>query len=228
MKFWTVFIAATMCVWALAHAGETMKAPILESGLKEKAEAEGPDWNPGDPISFCDGKVVFDVQERLRYEYRDNNFDFNDNVTALTDDAWLLHRLRVGVRYKPDDWWSFYAQTQDSGEIESHRPDDPGFFGSEGDDPFFLRQANVTFANYKELPIGFTLGRQELNYGDERLIGAFDWNNIGRVFDGGKVRFQQVNWNIEGFAVMPVQNFTSHFDTPDTRDRFFGAYFQMN
>lgn len=205
-----------------------LKQPILETGLKPKGAAESKDWKPGDPISFYDGKLVWDVQERLRFEWRENNFDFNSSLNSLNDDAYLLQRFRIGVRGKPNDWVNGYLQTQDSREIDSKRPDDPGLFGSEGDDPFFLRQANVTIANYKEFPFGVTIGRQELIYGDERLVGSFDWNNIGRVFDGLKMRFQQDKWNIEGFAAMPVQFYQSHFDVPDTQDRFFGVYFQSN
>ncbi len=210
------------------EAGRDLKQPILETGLDSKGAAGSSDWKPGDPLSLEGGAVVFDVQERMRFEWRENNFDFNSAVDAITDDAYLLQRFRIGVRNKPNDWVNIYLQTQDSREIGSDRPDDPGFSGSEGDDSFFLRQANVTIANYKECPFGVTAGRQELGYGDERLIGAFDWNNIGRVFDGIKMRFQQVNWNLEGFAVMPVEHFSNHFDAPDTQDRFFGLYYQMN
>jgi alginate export protein len=197
---------------------EMLQKPILE----EKS------WEPGDPISFYDGKLVWDVQERLRFEWRENNFDFNDTVNALNDDAYLLQRFRIGVKGKPNDWITGYLQTQDSREVDSERPDDPAFFGSEGTDTFFLRQANVTIANYKECPLGATIGRQELVYGDERLIGNFDWNNIGRVFDGVKLRFQQEKWNVESFAVMPVEHFPDHFDRPDTQDKFFGVYFQTS
>jgi hypothetical protein len=212
---------------ALKKAATTVsKEPVSSSPVEMKK----PSWKPGDPISFLEGKLIFDVQERLRYENRENNFDFNSlgNALSITDDAFLLQRLRIGARYKPDDWINSYLQMQDSREIDSLRPDDPGFFGAEGDQDPSLRQANVTIANYKECPLGLTVGRQELSYGDERLVGAFDWNNIGRVFDGLKLRFQQLNWNIEGFAVMPVSQYTKHFDVPDTDDKFIGAYYQMN
>jgi hypothetical protein len=231
-----VFVCAGLCLAAAVNAGDALKGerdldlkkPILEEGLNSKGTADAPDWKPGDPISFYGGKLVWDVQERLRFEWRENNFDFNGRVNALNDDAYLLQRFRVGVRGKPNDWVNLYLQTQDSREVDSERPDDPAFFGSEGTDTFFLRQANVSIANYKECPFGATLGRQELIYGDERLIGNFDWNNIGRVFDGLKLRFQQENWNLEAFAVMPVGHFPDHFDMPDTQDRFFGLYFQSN
>jgi len=44
--------------------------------------------------------------------------------------------------------------------------------------------------NHKEFPVSLKVGRQELSYGEERLVGAFAWNNIGRVFDAVKVRWQ--------------------------------------
>ncbi len=187
-------------------------------------------WSPGDPITMAGGILTLDLQERLRYEDRQNNFDFDNrgNALSITDGSYLLERLRIGMRYKPDDWINTYFQMQDSREIASARPKDPGFFGSEGDQNASLRQANMTFANFKACPLGLTAGRQELSYGDERLIGAFDWNNIGRVFDGLKFRFQQMNWNLEAFAVMPVSQYTTHFDVPDTDDKFFGIYYQMN
>jgi len=41
---------------------------------------------------------------------------------------------------------------------------------------------------YQAYQASLKIGRQELIYGDERLIGAFGWNNIGRVFDAAKLR----------------------------------------
>ncbi|MDZ4816648.1 MAG: alginate export family protein [Verrucomicrobiota bacterium] len=229
-KLKTLMVFATVGLLAYqdsraADAYDQLKQPIIESSMPAP---NAPSWKPGDPISFFDGKLVFDVQNRLRFEYRENNFDFNSAVDSPTDDAWLLQRFRIGMRVKPNDWINAYVQGQDSREIDSNRPDDPGFQGSEGDYSMGLKQAHVTVANYKVSPFGATIGRQELNYGDERLVGAFDWNNIGRVFDGVKLRFQQPNWNIEAFGVMPVNMRSHHFDDTDYQDRFAGVYYTMN
>ena len=67
-------------------------------------------------LSFCDGKIVFDVQEHLRWEIRENNFDFNDATRSLTDDNWFEQRFRIGITLKPTDWLKIYAQAQDSRE----------------------------------------------------------------------------------------------------------------
>jgi hypothetical protein len=73
-------------------------------------------------------------------------------------------------------------------------------FGAEGDDTFDLRQAWIEFGNPKEFPLTLKVGRQILSYGDERLIGAFDWNNIGRTFDAVKLRWEEKTWWLDAFA----------------------------
>src|SRR6266568_2902411 len=42
------------------------------------------------PLCFLDGKVCFDIQERFRFEARNNTFDFNSDVDALNDDNFVL------------------------------------------------------------------------------------------------------------------------------------------
>src|SRR4030095_12990989 len=121
------------------------------------------------PFCFLYGKICFDIQERFRWENRNNNFDFNSAVDSLTDDNWFLNRFRIGVAIKPVDWLKIYAQTQDSREWYSDRPNTPGVMGAEGDDNFDLRQAYLQLGPKW---LYAKVGRQELAYGDERLVGA--------------------------------------------------------
>jgi hypothetical protein len=44
------------------------------------------------------------------------------------------------------------------------------------------------------------LGRQELSYGNQRLLGAFGWDNVGRSFDAGKLTFGGADWSADLFA----------------------------
>ncbi len=170
---------------------------------------------PANPLCFLDGKLCFDVQERMRFEARNNNFDFNDSINAPTDDSWLLNRFRLGVTYKPVSWLKFYAQGQDSREFDSDRPNIPGALGAEGDDAFDLRQAYVEFSDFSQFPLGVKVGRQILSYGDERLIGAFDWNNFGRTFDAVKVRYQTPLWSVDLFSGTPVVISRDEFNQSD-------------
>lgn len=151
-------------------------------------------------LSFADGKVVFDVQDRLRWEIRENNFDFNDAVRALTDDNWFLNRLRIGVALKPTSWFTIYGQVQDSREWLSDRADMPGVMGAEGDDAFDLSQGYIQIADYKEFPLGVKIGRQVFSFGGERLIGPGEWSNLGRSFDAAKLTYKGESWSLDAFA----------------------------
>lgn len=153
---------------------------------------------PSNPLSFADGKVVFDFEEKLRYEFRENNFDFNSANDALTDDGWLLEHTRLGLMLKPTPWFKFYVQGQDAREFDSDRPNVPGALGSEGDDTFDFRQLYFEFGQQK----GFSLklGRQLLSYGDERLIGPLEWNNLSRSWDAAKIRYESEKWWLDAFA----------------------------
>ncbi len=164
------------------------------------------------PLCFLDGKVCFDIQERFRFEARNNNFDFNSGVDSLTDDSWLLNRFRIGVAIKPVDWLKIYAQGQDSREWFSDRPKIPGAMGAEGDDQFDLRQAYVQFGPKW---VNATIGRQTLVYGDERLVGISEWNNFTRTFDAAKLHYEQGKFSVDVFASTAVYIIRDEFDYSD-------------
>jgi len=166
-------------------------ATVAASALQAKA---------GNPLSFLDNRLIFDIQERVRVEVRENTFDFNDAIDSINDDGWLLQRFRLGMNIQPINWLNLYAQIQDVREWDSDRDDFPGAFGAEGDDAFDLRQAYMEIGDARRFPLTLKMGRQVLAYGDERLIGPLDWNNISRTFDALKLRFEQPGWWIDLFA----------------------------
>ena len=141
------------------------------------------------PLSFADGRVVFGIEDQTRFEYRDNNFDFNSGLRTINDDSWLLNRFRLRMQLKPAEWLTFYVQGQDAREIASDRADIPGLLGAEGDNPFDLRQLYVEIGDAKGSPLSLKVGRQVLLYGDQRLIGPLEWSNISRTFDAVKLRY---------------------------------------
>lgn len=184
-------------------------------------------------LQLWDGKVWVTGQERLRLEYRENNVTFNNKLDKDTD-LWLLQRSRFGLGVKPCDWVRVYGELQDAREIDSQRfPAPPLNDANLEEDTIDWRQGWVEIANYKEFPVGFKIGRQELSYGDERLIGSFDWNNAGRVFDAVKFRWQGSNFWVEVFAGDVVLNNVasgnrdnSFDDRSYWQDDFYGVYAQ--
>lgn len=177
--------------------------------------------------------IEFHMQARVRGEWRNNVFDFNDANDAPTDDSWLLHRIRVGLEWEPVEWLRIELQGQDVRESFSDRADIPNQTGAEGDDAFDLRLASLEIGDPKHLSL--KLGRQVLSYGDERLVGPLEWLNFSRTFDAVKLHYQQDTWWVDAFASSVVRPHESHFNVSDwldgenTRDQTFsGLYFSSS
>jgi hypothetical protein len=161
---------------------------------------------------------------RLRFELKENGLglppanDFRDNTApnGKNDNSYFSSKVLARVAYT-DKWWGFYVEGRSSETINDHRsntgagpvPAPGGNNGPETDGPVDLHQAYLAVGNHKEFPVSLKVGRQELSYGDERLVGAFAWNNIGRVFDAVKVRWQNPWFAAEAFTsklVLPDDN----------------------
>jgi hypothetical protein len=177
---------------------------------------------------------------RLRYEMKEGygipgvpgSMDFRDHG-ADVENEYFLARIRYHAGYT-DKWWSAYAEGRSSFAESDERaayannPPVAGTARYDGHGPesdrVDLHQAYVTFGNHKEFPVSLKLGRQELSYADERLVGAFGWNNIGRVFDAAKARWQ-TEWFAADFftsrVVIPEDN---RFNVNNDYDWFSGIY----
>lgn len=180
------------------------------------------------PIKF--GKLTVDVQEKMRFEVRDNNFDFNSAVNNAQDASWLLQRFRLGLGYDLNPWLKLYVQGQDVREIGGSRPNTIGIGGAEGDDVFDVLKAYVQMGNVKK-GLSSTIGRQFLSYGDQRLVGPLEWLNQARTFDAIKFRYTAEKWSLDLFTSSPVTyinnvwNQSDFLDQHDKRNsQFSGAY----
>lgn len=218
-----LLLLALLIPQGATRADDTLKAAPTrpESGKSASIVAAA----ESDPWVCFDGKLRWSAQERLRGEIRENNFDFNRAVNAVTDDAWALQRFRLGLTAQPFAPLTLMAEGQDSREFGSDRPNVPGALGAEGDDEFDLRQAWMQIADGATFPVGLKAGRMPWNYGDQRLIGDFDWNNIGRVFDG-LVAFAEIGkGRLDLFFGSPVIIQPTNLNPDDGHDRLAGAYF---
>jgi hypothetical protein len=165
------------------------------------------------------------VQTRLRYEIRDNfgiagspgSLDFRDHG-ADVDNSFLMLRVRPHIGYT-GAWFSVFVEGRHSSTTGDDR--DPNL---ESDGPIDLHQAYLTLGNHKEFPLSLKIGRQELIYGDERLIGAFGWNNIGRVFDAAKLRWQNPWFAADFFTGRVVIPNDNNFNEANDYDWFSGFY----
>lgn len=168
------------------------------------------------------------VSTRIRYEMREGfgipgkggpGADFRSTVD--NDNNYLLYRIRPRIGYN-SEWFSALIEGRHSG-TESDERNRPG--PNPEADEFDLHQAYVVVGNHKEFPVSLKVGRQEMIYGDERLIGAFNWNNIGRVFDAAKIRWQNPWFGVDVFGSRPVVPDNHNFNMSNDYEYFSGAYF---
>jgi len=171
---------------------------------------------------------------RSRYEYRDGygiagtpgSLDFRAQNADVEND-YLLNRLRFRAGYT-DTWWGAMAEGRSSFVFGDARYAATGPVARKGNGPesdtIDLHQAYVTAGNAKEFPLTAKVGRQELSYGEERLIGAFGWNNIGRVFDAAKVRYQSDWVGVDAFVSRVVIPEDGQFNVSNDYDWFSGVY----
>jgi len=187
----------------------------------------------GTPLSANQPKkspVTFSFEGRVRGEWRENNFDFESHTDSLTDDEWLLTRLRAGVEWRVNPALRIFAQGQDTREFFSKRTNELGQLGAEGDDAFDLRQGYLEMGDPKQFSAA--IGRQALVYGEKRLISSGEWGNASRTFDAVRLRYQQRDWSLEAFTSSVVRfrdgqfNHSDWLDGRDERAAFFsGLYF---
>ena len=204
----TLFAAALFAGNAIAEtAAKSKPSKSADKSVKpvEKPAAPPPGYAP---ITFFDGKLTLDIQEKMRAEIRENNFDFNSAVNGPQDASWLLQRFRFGIGYTPEPWLKFYVQGQDVREIGGSRPNEIGTFAAEGDDVFDILKAYVQIGDTKK-GLSLTLGRQFLAYGDQRLVGPLEWLNQARTFDALKFHYAAQTWALDFFISSPV-NFKDH------------------
>jgi hypothetical protein len=147
--------------------------------------------------------------------------------------AYELSKLRIHAGYTAK-WWSAYVEGRSSYTWDDDRfaypnvPAVPQTIRTRGSGPesdtIDLQQAYFTIGNHKEFPLSVKIGRQELSYGEERLVGAFAWNNIGRVFDAAKVRWQNEWFGADFFTSRVVIPEDGRFNVDNDYDFFSGVY----
>lgn len=170
---------------------------FLASGLGLRA-AEPPTKNTDTAQeSALAGKpkpVEVTVEIRWRTEFRDNA-DFRP---ADDFDHFLGLRTRVHLLWRAHPHLSFTLQGQDV-----------WLFGAGSDKIIHSLGTNLHQAYFDWKPNGrprwtLLVGRQELIYGEERLLGAFGWDNVGRSFDTVRVRLRVGAWSNDFFAARLV------------------------
>ncbi|MDH4359352.1 MAG: alginate export family protein [Nitrospirota bacterium] len=146
--------------------------------------------------NFDPPKGVFDASKltisgdmRVRPEFRTNgNFTKNSNSNSF----FTQQLIRLGFNYDISPDVVFFVQPQVSNNFGSMP--NPASVGGAGnpnstDATLFLRQGFMLVRNFLMPNLTLKAGRQLMVWGNHRIFGHFDWNNVGFAFDGVTMRY---------------------------------------
>jgi len=158
----------------------------------------------------------FTISGQIRHRAEVDGKSFIPN----TDENWFsLLRSRLNVGIKPKEDVSIFVQVQDArlygGETSSLSRGT-----MDGKSPALdFHQAYFAISKLFGSPVDIKVGRQELKYGNERLIGVRNWDNIGRSFDAAVASYKAKMFTLDLFTCKLVKSQSIVFS-----ENFRGAF----
>ena len=190
------------------------------------------------------------VDVKLGGEIRVRGESVSNNTTGAKSQEQIIQRTRLNVDAKIDEKTKAYIQVQDSRAWGSDGTSDGGGTGQDNaststtisgttaastttvnSESTDIKQAYVQFDSILDQPLSLKLGRQVMAYGDQRLIGGFEWSNTARSFDALKLMYNTDTFGMDLFYSKikeSVTNDTTDFKTNGSTDdkdiTFIGIY----
>ncbi|MBI5503007.1 MAG: alginate export family protein [Deltaproteobacteria bacterium] len=168
---------------ASVGAGDTTPA-VAEAAVPPQEE----DLPPG---TFRIGAILFrpSVEVRERFETRLEPY----TATGTGDDDYFVgSRVRLGAELTLDPV-RVLVQVQDARNL--------GQFAV-GTDDGATTGLHQGFLEVRACCGWFRLGRQEITYGAQRMIGNFNWSTAGRSFDALRTHWQWGDFGLDAFGAM--------------------------
>jgi len=173
------------------------------------------------------------VNIRFRDENRDNagttdagsNWDFSKRPQDDNENSYEILRVMPRVGYTSPGL-SFLIEGRSSYSFgdERYNATAPGKALADDDGPLDIYQAYVLIGDLKQQPLQFKIGRQELNYGDQRILGSAKWLNNPRSFDAVKGTYKTDQVSVDVFASSVVYVRNNHLNESNFQDALYGVY----
>ena len=150
-------------------------------------------FDPPQSKLFDISKLTISGDLRVRPEFRNNNFFGDKKANAFFVQQWA----RLGLNYSISPDVAFFFQPQYSKNWGSG----PGLDANSSGASIFARQAFMLVRNFLVPNLTIKAGRQLVVWGNHRMFGHFDWNNVGWSHDGLTMNYKvsksttlQVGW----------------------------------
>ncbi|MEK7852856.1 MAG: alginate export family protein [Planctomycetota bacterium] len=196
----------------------------LKEEMRVAAEAAQPmkaEDIAGNVYSEFAKKVKLGGQIRTRAEYANGFYQTPANNGTLEDSVGLKYTDGSTTKYRSKGIDDYYVLNQTrlwaDADVNEHlrvfiQLQDARTFGAEGTTVGYansysenaildLHQGYFDLKKLFDMPLTVRVGRQEIIWGDHRVIGNFVWSNVGRVFDGGRFMWDTDTIHAEAFAM---------------------------
>ena len=157
-------------------------------------------------------RYEFGAELRARAETRNGGGE-----NPAKQDAFGTTRLRLDATMRPTRQVRIFVQAQDS-RVQ-------GLARGRNDralkDPIDLREGYVALGR-EDGPLTFFVGRRELAFIDQRIIGIRNWSNISPAWDGSQLVLRRGKESVNLLAVTQV-DISDGFDPPSRTRWVYGA-----
>lgn len=213
----TLCAGALLLIGAMPAAAQTVSDSQPSSASAQTTAAPAPPLVPPWPNRL---NTALPTWLRMRAEFRERleqadglGFDSSRN------DGYALSRVRFDTQVAPATYLSFQAQLQDARVAGKTL----GPTGTPFSAPLDLRTAFADIGSAQG-PVTVRVGRQELVYGEQRLVGHVSWLNAARTFDGVKATFRSKTTQLDVFGASVVRILPDELNKSGAGNRFAGAY----
>jgi len=217
-----------MCGFALSIGGfvPADRGPAATTADEMTTETlEDRFWSQFKEIPVGPGRLSIGGSARFRYEWQ-NHFNYK-SYGDKTRDGFLLGRFRLNFEYKLRERLRAFVELQDARVWGSDFGIDDFQGRSPDENPFDLRQAFVEWTHIGDTPWGFKIGRQSIQYGDNRVWGPGEWGNVGSfLWDAAKVQYDTKALLIEALYARRVRHESDRWNFDDKHFDFdaYGLY----
>jgi hypothetical protein len=156
---------------------------------------------------------------QVRGELRTRIEGFTGGGFADSKDAYWMDRFRLNAIVRPAKALAFVVQAHDARAFDKTAGSQAAPFR----DTLDLRMA------YGEIGSTHTvrIGRQELAFGEQRLLGHLGWANTARSFDGARGTIKGRFGQVDAFAASVVNIDPKGFDTSGNGNVIAGTYISL-
>jgi hypothetical protein len=188
---------------------------------------------------------MFSIDLSIRYRFEQwkgmnarNYGDDTEEAIGHLDDSILFQRIIAGFTWQPSEKLVIGAHLQDSRAYGWSLRDRmyPSLFQvrqSGTHEPYYTMNPNEAFFEIHDAYVEYlrlfdrfsiTLGRQKINYGDNRIFGPGEWGNTGRwTWDALKVSYTIDSHIIDIFAGGTKIHDPNRLSIPFTETEFWGG-----